>query len=323
VIPTSVLRDARRGFGLRRGHVRTLSTRFGKICLAHRTGDGRHTQLRLVQEQVDTATRLASEAQWLTHLHHSHHLAVPVPQPWRGSTPASPPITSDDGSVWRAAAFSWVDGRHLNAGLDASAMSRSGAFLAQLHRANRDAPSGIAELRPTWWIPRLFELATSLRDVVHGAGPLRPDLSLSLARELVQAHDALIAAHAALPVGPSVEGLIHTDAHWQNLRFTRQRVGLVDFEDFANGRFMLDLACVWDKVEGRRNARQLLDALLAGYDRVSPLPSGHLRDLQVMLAFRRFDYAGWVLSWPRQDMFAWGPRLLAGTLDYVAGKLGH
>lgn len=321
MIPTSVLRDARRGFGLRPGHIRPLSTRFGKICLAHRSDDGRHTQLRLVREQADSAVRLSSEARWLTHLHRRHRLAVPVPQLWRGVEVPSPLITARDGSVWRAAAFSWIRGRHLNFGLDAAAMRRTGELLARMHLANRDAPAGIAEARPAWWIPRLLELATKLGDVVRDTGSLPADVTPSLARELIQAHNALIAAAASLPVGPDVYGLIHTDAHWQNLRFTQQRVGLVDFEDFANGRFMLDLACVWNKVEHRRNNRQLLHALLTGYDRLSPLPREHLRDLQVMLAFRRFDYAGWVLSWPRRDMFAWGPALLGGTLDYVSGKL--
>ena len=323
MIPTDVLREARRGFRLPRGHVRLLSSRFGKTCLSHRALNGLRTQLRLVQEQGDSGVRLSSEARWLTHLHRSHHLAVPIPQRWHGTDEVSPPITADDGSVWRAAAFSWVRGRHLNFGLDAAAMQRTGAFLAQMHRANRDAPEGISALRPIWWIPRLLELATALGEVVRGGAPLPHRASPSLARELAQAHDALTAAYAALPVGSGVQGLIHTDAHWQNLRFTQQRVGLVDFEDFANGRFMLDLACVWGKVEGRHNDRQLLDALLAGYDRVAPLPDGHRRDLRVMLAFRRFDYAGWVLSWPRQDMFEWGPALLAGTLRYVEKKLSE
>ena len=40
-----------------------------------------------------------------------------------------------------------------------------------------------------------------------------------------------------------------------------------------------------------------------------------------MLAFRRFDYAGWVLSWPRLDLQRWGPSFLEGTPAYVTRHL--
>lgn len=321
LIPTAILREARTGFELGRGSVRVLSTRFGKVCLAHRAHDGTHTQLRLVREQPDTVTRLSAESAWLTHLSRIHRLAVPFPQRWMDGTLLSPPITARDGTVWRAAACSWVVGRHLNRGLDAHEMRRVGALIAHMHLANRDAPPEIAAARPTWWIPRLLELATTLRDVVRGTSEAQTALSSQLARDIRLAHDALLSAHAALPVGPDVSGLIHTDAHWQNLRFTERRVGIVDFEDFANGRFMLDIACLWGKVEARTDARRLLDAILEGYDRVTPLPPGYLRDLHVMLAFRRFDYAGWVLSWPRSDLHAWGPGLLTNLRAYIERQL--
>ena len=317
VIPSRVLRETLDGFGLDRGTVRVLSTRFGKVCLAHRGHDGIRMQLRLVRQQADTLPRLQSEMRWLRHLHDVHHLEVPFPRSWSDGARVSPAILDATGHAWRTVACSWVAGRHLNAGLDTSAMRRAGALLAQLHLANRDAPPGIAAARPIWWIPRLFELATTLRDLVHGTVAPPSDITPSLLHDLRRSHDALASAYEQLPHGPEAEGLIHTDAHWQNMRFTQHRVGLVDFEDFARGRFMLDMACLWGKVEERRNSRRLLDAALAGYDRVSPLPAGHLRDLRVMLAFRRFDYAGWVLSWPRRNLHAWGPMLLLRLRAYV------
>jgi Ser/Thr protein kinase RdoA (MazF antagonist) len=317
MIPSSVLRATRTGFGLGRGSVRLLSTRFGKVCLAHRDHAGTRMQLRLVRETDDTVPRLQSEMLWLRHLHDMHRLAVPFPRAWVSGDLLSAPLASGDGSVWRAVACSWVNGRHLNAGLDARAMRVAGAFLARMHRANQDVPPGIVDARPTWWIPRLFELATMLRDLVQGTVAPSVDVPTALVADLRSAHDALVAAHARLPIGKDVMGLIHTDSHWQNLRFTQRRVGLVDFEDFATGRFMLDVACLWGKVEERRDARRLLDAIMDGYGSVSPLPEKVLHDLHVMLAFRRFDYAGWVLSWPRRDVHAWGPGLLAGLRAYV------
>ena len=317
MIPTTVFRTARVGFSLSRGSTRLLSTRFGKICLAHRAHDGTHTQLRLVRDVPGSVDRLASEQVWLAHLTTRHHLAVPLPRPWRDGTLISPQLTHHDGSHWHASAYSWVAGRHLNGGLNAAEMRRAGAFIARMHRANDDAPTGLADRRPVWWIPRLFELASTLRDLVHERVTLPSGVSPAIAAELRRTHDALVSAHAALPVGANYSGLIHTDAHWQNLRFLQQRVGMVDFEDFATGRFMLDIACLWGKVEERPHSERLLDAILDGYDRVSPLPEQHRRDLHVMLAFRRFDYAGWVLSWPRLDLHAWGPGVLRDLGRYV------
>ncbi|MES3032607.1 MAG: phosphotransferase [Gemmatimonadota bacterium] len=317
MLPASILRAARDGFGLPRGRVRLLSTRFGKVCLAHRRADGSRTQLRLVRAHPDTQARLVAEVRWLRHLAHTHHLAVPVPRPWHDGALVSPPLHDALGQRWYAAAFSWVPGHHLDRGLRARHFRGAGALLARLHRANVDVPDGIADARPTWWIPRLFDLATTLRNVVHDAAPLPPSVTPQLASGLRHAAAALQSAHDLLPDDAQHTGIIHTDAHWQNMRFTTRRIGIVDFEDFATGRFMLDVACLWGRVQARRDAPALLDALLSGYDDVTPLPPGHRRDLRVMLAFRRFDYAGWVLSWPRIDHEPWGPEFLTGTPAYI------
>ncbi len=310
----------RHGFGLPHGSVRVLSTRFGKVCLAHRASDGTHTQLRLVQEVAGSAARLESETAWLTHLATRHALAVPVPMRWEDGGLVSPTLSDGSDRPWRAIACSWVAGRHLNRGLRAKDFVRAGALLAHLHLANRDAPAAIAAARPTWGVPRLFELATTLRDLISGVVP-SPAVPTALADSLRGAHTALMQAWDALPSGPTSVGLIHTDAHWQNLRWTRRRVGLVDFEDFATGRFMLDIACLWGKVEFQPGSRAFLEAILSGYDNVRPLPGAARRDLHVMLAFRRFDYAGWVLSWPRVDLHRWGPELLRTAPQYMHAHL--
>lgn len=313
MIPTRVLREARAGFALRRGHARVLSTRFAKVCLAHRSPDGTRTQLRLVQSRPGVLERLESEMRWLQHLHQRHGLAVPAPFPWRDGALVSPRLTSRDGGAWHAVRCAWVRGRHLNAGLRARHLHDAGALLARMHLASADAPSGIAAARPTWWIPRLFELATTLRDMIHDDGPLPAVVSPSLALAYRHAHLQLVTAAAALPTGPAHTGLIHTDSHWQNLRFTRRRTGLVDFEDFATGRFMLDVACLWDRVRDRPGAARMLDAILGGYDRVKPLPAHHRRDVHVMLAFRQLDYAGWVLSWDDPAREPWALPFLRAT----------
>ena len=323
MIPTRILHLAMGGFGLRSGDVRVLSRRFGKLCLAHTQADGTRTQLRFVREQPDSSSRLGAETRWLTHLSRAHQLQVPVPQAWLDGALVSPALVDGAQGAWRVIACSWVRGRHLNHGLRRADLRRAGALLARLHRANADAPSGIADARPHWWIPRLFELATRLRDVVAGEPAATAGLSPATVQGLQRSSRALQSAHAALPAGPAQVGLIHTDAHWQNLRFRRDTVGIVDFEDFATGRFMLDVACFWSKVEDRCGGEAMLDAVLAGYDDVSPLPAGFMRDLRVMLAFRRFDYAGWVLSWRRADLLPWGPALLAAAPAYIERQLAR
>ncbi len=323
MLPTEVLRAARAGFGLRRGRVRVLSTRFGKVCLAHRTADGTRTQIRLVLAQADTHARLSAEPRWLTHLATEHGLSVPVPYMWSDGSLVSPLLTGRDDRAWYAVACSWIAGRHLGDAMAASDLHDAGSLLARLHRASTDAPAGISAARPTWWIPRLLALATTLRGVIEKSQPLPTGVSRALADGLRDAHDAIAEAHASLPVSPRHVGLIHTDAHAQNMRWAHGRVGIVDFEDFATGRFMLDLAPLWGRMEARRDPAPLLDALLCGYDRVMTLPEGHMRDIRVMLAFRRLDYVGWILSWPRQDLFAWGPECLRTAPSYIMRQLSR
>jgi Ser/Thr protein kinase RdoA (MazF antagonist) len=317
MIRTKVLRQALSGFGMPRGHTRVLSTRFGKVCLVHTARDGRRTQVRLVSANEETQRRLEAEMAWLTHLARRHALAVPIPRPWRRGRFVSAPLDDGVSSPCFAIACSWVPGRHLNRGVRTADVLRAGELLARLHLANHDAPPDIADARGHWGIPRLFELATTLRDLVNGATEPPPGVMASTASALRGAHAHLADAWRRLPAGHDQLGLIHTDSHWQNLRWSRHAVGLVDFEDMATGRYMVDVACLWSKLEARRDAQQLLDALLDGYGRVRPLTQESLRDLHVMLAFRRFDYAGWVLSWPTLAHQPWGPAFLDHTPAYI------
>lgn len=323
MIPGIVLKQVREGYGLAPGHIRVLSTRFGKICIAHTGRDGKRTQIRLVRVTPDAARSLEAEMAWLTHLAMRHGCAVPVPRQWDEGGPVSPILHARGTEEWRAVACSWVPGRHLDRGLRARDARRAGVLLGALHRANRDAPPGVAAARPDWGISRLFELAITLRDLIAGRIASPSGLPEEFADALRASHARLERAWDALPTGASHVGIIHTDAHWQNLRWTRTRVGIVDFEDCANGRFMLDLACFWAKLESRRNATALVDATLEGYDQVRSLSEDAMRDLRIMRAFRRFDYAGWILSWPRLNMRPWGPEFLAGTPAYMDRMLSE
>ncbi len=317
MIPTKILRQAVTGFAMRRGHVRVLSTRFGKVCLAHTARDGTRTQVRLVPAGGDARGRLEAEMAWLTHLATRHALIVPIPRPWHGDRLVSPGLTSDADRAWLAIACSWVPGRHLNLGLRVDDMHRAGELLARMHRANDDAPPGIAHARADWGIPRLLALATSLRELVTGANAPPAGVSGATATALRASHAHLAEAWRTLPSGADHLGLIHTDAHWQNLRWSRSALGVVDFEDLATGRYMIDVACLWSKMEARGDGQRMLHAILEGYDRVRPLPRGAERDLHVMLAFRRFDYAGWVLSWPSLAHESWGAAFLERTPAYI------
>lgn len=323
MIPATALRAARLGFGLSRGSASVLSTRFGKICLAHHVPGGTRTQLRLVREQPETLSRLESEAAWLMHLTAVHRLRVPRPLRWRGGGFVSPLLHGADGDEWRAVANSWIPGAHLDRGLRARECRAVGMLLAAMHNANADAPVGVAAARPTWGVPRLFELATTLRDLIAGNAERPAGASETFVTALRHSHDLLLSAWSTLPVDAQHVGLIHTDVHCRNLRWSNRRPGLVDFEDFANGRYMLDVASFHSDMEERSGADGRRRALLDGYDHVRPLPTDCLRDLQVMLAFRRFDLAGWVLSWPRLNLRAWGPHLLNSTPSYIDRTLSR
>jgi Ser/Thr protein kinase RdoA (MazF antagonist) len=323
MIPTTVLRAARTGFGLPRGSVRVLSTRFGKLCVAHHARGHAPVQIRLVRDAPGLTDSLNAETRWLHHLAHEHRLRVPAPFAWRDGGFVSPALCGQDHTVWRAIVCRWMPGAHVSRGLSPAECRKVGALLAQMHNANGNTPPGIIAARTTWGIPRLFELASALRDLMMGTMPAPDRLTEAFVARLRDAHLALESAWAALPTDSAHVGLIHTDAHWQNVRWYRGKPGLLDFEDFAIGRFLLDIACFYARFEPHDADQTVLHELLHGYTGVRALPHDALRELQVMLAFRRFDYAGWVLSWPRITLRAWGPDALFGTPAYMERALAR
>jgi Ser/Thr protein kinase RdoA (MazF antagonist) len=306
------LRAAATGFGARTRHARILSRQFAKCCLQVHTAAGVPLQLRLVPDTPENAARLASEMAWLSWLQQRPGLSVPAPQAWRDGPVLSPPLRDADGFTWRAICCSWVPGRHLERGLTARVVADVGAAVAALHIQSASAPRSVDVHRSReWWIPRLCVLAHTLRDVVSGTITALPAVPGDVLAGLRRAHDALDAAGAALPRTAEHVGLIHTDVHPHNLRISRRGIGIVDFEDGATGRFMFDLACLWTGLAELPQAPRLLPALLAGYNSVRALPAEAMHDFRVMLAFRQFDLAGWVLSWPTPAQRTWGPLFLA------------
>jgi Ser/Thr protein kinase RdoA (MazF antagonist) len=305
----AVRRAAARGFGVDvRGAV-TLSTQFGKCCLRVRTWRGALAQLRLVQDTGDTGSRLGAEMEWLEILAQAR-LRVPRPLPWSTGNPVSPALPDGSGGMWRAVCCTWVPGRHLDAGLRSGELRRIGAVLGRLHTLGVSAPAHIVAARPTWGMEHLLLLATTLRDIASGTITSHRGVSPETIAGLRTAHDELTAAISILPTTPNHVGLIHTDVHQWNIRISRCDVGLLDFEDFGTGRFSTDLASLQLELGERSDATRLFDALLDGYAGVRTPPREFGHDLRVMQAFRHLDLAGWVLSWPRITLHAWGPAFL-------------
>lgn len=238
--------------------------------------------LRLHTATRHTPRALASEMAWLDHLHRTTHL--PVPRPLRDPAGSWLMIVgSIEGRPLAATVLAWLDGDPLAERPDAHQAAQTGTLLARLHlQAKRFAPPADFE-RPRY---DLLHFRRCWQDLRSTLGPAR----------LAAKHEDGIAAglaRCATLLGP-IEGaiggfgILHADAHPDNLLLHEGEVRLIDFDRCGWGAYLFDIAESSLDLEPPER-----DALLEGYLRYRDLPTGfeaHLRAWTSLGALENLAY---------------------------------
>jgi homoserine kinase type II len=276
---------------------------------------------------------------------------VPTPRPLATADGRPFAALPSDPTKW-VTVFGWRPGRHLAAEqVTALHADRLGEALARMHVVGRKltepAPppsderlAAVARLTRNWTLPnRAIELRPSIYDQAHlvtrfeqQIEPVR-DPQLDAAKRVLREEVAAAAAASAIRRA-ATHGLIHGDLFRDNVLWDGDAVSaLLDFEQASGGSLTYDLAvCINDWCWTGAPRLDLAAAMLAGYQRVRPLPPADRAALpvEVRAAAARFTitritdvYLARVMN-PEKDFRdflarcnAWRSSALRGLSDLV------
>lgn len=147
---------------------------------------------------------------------------------------------------------------------------------------------GLVGVEPAWGDPlRLTELVGAEREIVVAA--------IDRVREVLDAYGQ--------PEGRF--GPIHSDLTPENVLRTDGGLVLIDFDDFAAGWHLFDLATAIHFFTPHPRAAEYRAALFAGYESVRPLDAADHEAFPAMLLARSLTYLGWAADRRGEETAEW------------------
>jgi Ser/Thr protein kinase RdoA (MazF antagonist) len=205
------------------------------------------------------------EAAWVRAIAADTDLRVPnVIAP----TGAEPLVVIDgDGRRRGALILAWIDGRKMRWRFAAHHAYALGAAAAQLHGHAHDFVPPAGAWAKTW--SPAAHVGTQDRDVIEGvAGPQAMATIDRALEQLAGAFDDL---------GSTDWMLVNGDLGPHNVVWEGHAPGLFDFNDLGWGYTAFDLGRYLHGLRWRPRGEQLVEAALAGYQSVAPLPDSFIR----------------------------------------------
>ena len=275
--------------------------------------------LRVYRSGYHTTREILSELAWIDQLRRDQVIVTPEPLRLTSGHRLAE-FDAGDGPL-QATAFAFMSGREPRPTDDLTAwFVKLGAISAKLHThsLSKGVPHGFQRKR--WTFQTMF-----------GAEPLWGDwraaigLTIEGADLLERCAAKLEADLAEFGTGPDRFGLIHADLRLANLLIEEDRLGVIDFDDCGFSWFMYDFAAAISFFEHEPGIPDLMEAWIAGYDRIRPLESHEVHALPQFVMARRLLLTAWLASHSEtptaQDL---GANYTEGTLTladaYLAGR---
>jgi Ser/Thr protein kinase RdoA (MazF antagonist) len=203
-----------------------------------------------------------------------------------------------------------VRGRFRHASLTPANLAAVGELMADLHdRTGAFAPP------PGFRRPRIGGVDADV--AAHVIGTIAEEGGPEDAAVVDAVFDCVSRSEQALEETPETFGLIHADLHQGNYPFHQDQVSAIDFDDCGWGHFIYDLAVTLSEVSVLGNYSALRNGLLAGYQRVRPLPAGLDAHLPAFLALRELKLMMWFLERRGEPGFELGPNELRKSVQYL------
>jgi Ser/Thr protein kinase RdoA (MazF antagonist) len=188
----------------------------------------------------------------------------------------------------------WMTGRNHNHSARPIHLYRLGGVLAQLHdHADRwKMPDGFVRIQ---WDYEAYFGNTMVYGNVEAAdawGLLPANLRVDFEAVADRVGDVM----QQLGQGANVFGLIHADAHLDNVLFDGQQARLIDFDDCGFGYRTYDIAVALWELRHRDEYPTFKDAFLRGYTEHRPLPAEQMEHLDAFIAAREVAFGLWLVG---------------------------
>jgi Ser/Thr protein kinase RdoA (MazF antagonist) len=171
---------------------------------------------------------------------------------------------------------------------------RLGGVLAQLHN-HADGwrvPDGFIRIR---WDHETYFGNTMVYGNVDAADAWKL-LPANLHRAFERVAEDVGAVMQQLGQGPDVFGLVHADAHLDNVLFDGQDTRLIDFDDCGFGYRIYDVAVALWELRHRDDYATFKEAFVRGYTKHRPLPIDQLAVVDTFIAAREVAFGLWLVG---------------------------
>lgn len=200
--------------------------------------------------------------------------------------------------------------------LEPSDFAALGRLAAEVHAASVRSGYTMAVPRDDWDVDGLVGPAPAWGD------PLRITELAGADRELVVAAIARIRTVLEAYGTPAHRfGPIHADLTPENVLRTSHGLVLIDFDDFAAGWHLFDLATALYFFTPHPRADEYRAALFAGYESVRPLDAADHAAFPAMLLARGLTYLGWAADRRGEDTAEWHARTVLPHVVELARAL--
>ena len=263
------------------------------------TSTGREYLLRVHRPHrhgrgVDSSAAVRSELEWLVALRANTSLAVPDPvRTVEGELSTKCSADGVDGSRV-CSLLRWMRGQNRTKSARPVHLRRVGQTLAQLHNHGDvwRPPDGFVRIR---WDREAF-FGNTMRYGEVDAADCWKLLPPQLRSDFERVADEVGRIMRRLGEGPDVFGLIHADAHLDNVLFDGGRACLIDFDDCGFGYRIYDVAVALWEYRHRDDYSDYRAAFINGYRAHRPLSDDELRHVDPFIAAREVAFGLWLVG---------------------------
>jgi len=244
--------------------------------------------------EVDSSAAVVSELQWLAAIRADTLLAVPDPVPSTNGEMVTTATAQGVDGPRVCSLLRWMKRSNHSRSARPIHLERLGGVLAQLHN-HADAwvpPDGFVRIR---WDHEAFFGNVMVYGNVDAADAWTL-LPANLRRTFTRVAEHLGGVMQQLGEDPDAFGLIHADAHLDNVLFDGDRTPLIDFDDRGFGYRIYEVAVALWELRHRSDYSSFEEAFVRGYTRHRPLPPEQRRHLDAFIAAREVAFGLWLVG---------------------------